>query len=129
MNWRWRGAPEGIEIMSKRRHGSSLDSPVKEESVFEEMQALAVKEVVVRPPAHRLTDPTRDVTLSTLQRADALVARKSANRAGVMRRKSNALGVRRMRRVKSPIHAAVHGGRTCFLARFDSRMTARHGYP
>lgn len=33
--------------MSKRHHGSSLDSLLKEEGVFEESQALAIKEVVV----------------------------------------------------------------------------------
>lgn len=86
--------------MSKKHHGSSLDSLLKEEDVFEEMQALAVKEVVVwqlteamekqslskaklavmlktsRSQVDRLLDPTRDVTLSTLQRAAALVGRK-----------------------------------------------------
>ena len=86
--------------MSKRHHGSSLDALLKEEGVFEEMQALAIKEVVVwqltdamerqslskarlavmlktsRSQVDRLLDPTRDVTLSTLQRAAALVGRK-----------------------------------------------------
>jgi antitoxin HicB len=86
--------------MSKRQHGSSLDSLLKEEGVFEETQALAIKEVVVwqlteamakqslskarlaamlktsRSQVDRLLDPTRDVTLSTLQRAAALVGRK-----------------------------------------------------
>jgi predicted XRE-type DNA-binding protein len=93
-------APEGIDIMSKRHHGSSLDSFLKEEGSFEEAQALAIKEVVVwqlmdamergdmskarlaallktsRSQVDRLLDPTRDVTLSTLQRAAALVGRK-----------------------------------------------------
>ncbi|OFZ96719.1 MAG: Fis family transcriptional regulator [Betaproteobacteria bacterium RIFCSPLOWO2_02_FULL_62_17] len=86
--------------MSKRHHGSSLDSLLKEEGVFEETQALAIKEVVVwqlteamakqslskarlaamlktsRSQVDRLLDPTCDVTLSTLQRAAALVGRK-----------------------------------------------------
>jgi antitoxin HicB len=86
--------------MSKRHHGSSLDSFLKEEGNFEEAQALAIKEVVVwqlmdamergdmskarlaallktsRSQVDRLLDPTRDVTLSTLQRAAALVGRK-----------------------------------------------------
>lgn len=86
--------------MSRKRHGSSLDSLLKEEGVFEEAQALAIKEVVVwqlteamkkqslskarlaamlktsRSQVDRLLDPTRDVTLSTLQRAAALVGRK-----------------------------------------------------
>jgi antitoxin HicB len=93
-------APEGAEVMSKRHHGSTLDSLLKEEGVFEESQALAIKEVVVwqlteamakqslskarlavllktsRSQVDRLLDPTRDVTLSTLQRAAALVGRK-----------------------------------------------------
>ena len=86
--------------MSRKHHGSSLDSLLKEEGVVEEPQALAVKEVVVwqlteamakqslsktrlavmlktsRSQVDRLLDPTRDVTLSTLQRAAALVGRK-----------------------------------------------------
>jgi predicted XRE-type DNA-binding protein len=86
--------------MSKRHHGTSLDSFLKEEGAFEEAQALAIKEVVVwqlmdamekgdmskarlatllktsRSQVDRLLDPTRDVTLSTLQRAAALVGRK-----------------------------------------------------
>ena len=85
--------------MSKRI-GSSLDDFLKEEGLFEETQALAIKEVVVwqlveamekqsltkarlaimlktsRSQVDRLLDPTRDVTLSTLQRAAALVGRK-----------------------------------------------------
>lgn len=86
--------------MSKKHHGSSLDSLLKEEGIFEEAQALAIKEVVVwqlteamekhslskarlaamlktsRSQVDRLLDPTCDVTLSTLQRAAALVGRK-----------------------------------------------------
>ena len=86
--------------MSKKHHGSSLDNFLKDEGVFEETQTLAVKEVVVwqlieamqqrsltktqlatllktsRSQVDRLLDPTRDVTLSTLQRAAALVGRK-----------------------------------------------------
>ena len=86
--------------MSKRHHGSSLDALLKEDGVFEETQALAIKEVVVwqlteamekqslskarlavmlktsRSQVDRLLDPTRDVTLSTLQRAAALIGRK-----------------------------------------------------
>ena len=83
--------------MSKKHHGSSLDSLLKEEGVFEATQALAVKEVVVwqlteamekqslskarlavmlktsRSQVDRLLDPTRDVTLSTLQRAAGML--------------------------------------------------------
>ncbi len=86
--------------MSKKHVGSSLDSFLKEEGTFDEAQALAIKEVVVwqlteamekqsltkarlaellktsRSQVDRLLDPTRDVTLSTLQRAAALVGRK-----------------------------------------------------
>jgi len=86
--------------MSKKHIGSSLDSLLKEEGTFDEAQALAIKEVVVwqltqamekqslskarlavmlktsRSQVDRLLDPTRDVTLSTLQRAAALVGRK-----------------------------------------------------
>jgi predicted XRE-type DNA-binding protein len=80
--------------------GSSLDDFLKEEGVYEENQAMAIKEVVVwqlteamekqsltktrlasmlktsRSQVDRLLDPTRDVTLSTLQKAAALVGRK-----------------------------------------------------
>ena len=86
--------------MSKQHRGSTLDDFLKEEGIFEEDQALAIKEVVVwqlteamrerslsksrlalllgtsRSQVDRLLDPTRDVTLSTLQRAAALVGRK-----------------------------------------------------
>ena len=86
--------------MKNAHHGSSLDDFLKEEGLFEEAQALAIKEVVVwqltdamqersltkarlavllntsRSQVDRLLDPTRDVTLSTLQRAAALVGRK-----------------------------------------------------
>lgn len=86
--------------MSKKHHGSSIDDFLKSEGVFEDAQTLAVKEVVVwqlteameqralskaqlatllktsRSQVDRLLDPTRDVTLSTLQRAAALVGRK-----------------------------------------------------
>jgi len=86
--------------MKKKHHGSTLDDFMKEEGSFDEAQALAIKEVVVwqltdamqerslskarlavllktsRSQVDRLLDPTRDVTLSTLQRAAALVGRK-----------------------------------------------------
>lgn len=86
--------------MSKKHVGSSLDDHLKGEGTFDEAQALAIKEVVVwqltdamekqslskarlaillktsRSQVDRLLDPTRDVTLSTLQRAAALVGRK-----------------------------------------------------
>jgi antitoxin HicB len=93
-------APEENEVMSKRHHGTSLNSVLKEEDIFEETQVLAIKEVIIwqlteamkkqslskarlaimlktsRWQVDRLFDPTRDVTLSTLQHAAALVGRK-----------------------------------------------------
>jgi len=86
--------------MSNPHHGSSLDDFLKGEGVFEDVQLLAVKEVLVwqllaameekamtktqlasrlktsRSQLDRLLDPTKDVTLSTLQRAAAFVGRK-----------------------------------------------------
>ncbi len=86
--------------MNHNRIGSSLDDFLKEEGVFEEAQALAIKEVVAwqlleamksqaitksglavllktsRTQVNRLLDPHQGVTLSTLQRAAALVGRK-----------------------------------------------------
>ena len=86
--------------MSKKHIGSSLDNFLKDEGTFDQAQALAIKEVVVwqlsevmakqslskarlaimlkssRSQVDRLLDPTRDVTLSTLQRAAALVGRR-----------------------------------------------------
>jgi predicted XRE-type DNA-binding protein len=86
--------------MSNKHHGTSLDDFLKTDGIFEETQTLAIKEVVVwqlmeamqehsltktrlaellrtsRSQIDRLLDPTRDVTLSTLQRAAALVGRK-----------------------------------------------------
>jgi len=87
-------------MSKKQHHGLSLDDFPKEDGIFEETQALAVKEVVVwqlaeamearsmtktqlatalktsRSQVDRLLDPTRDVTLATLQRAAELVGRK-----------------------------------------------------
>ena len=86
--------------MTKKHLGSSLDDFLEDEGTFEEAKTLAIKEVVVwqltqamekqslskarlavmlktsRSQVDRLLDPTRDVTLSTLQRAAALVGRK-----------------------------------------------------
>jgi antitoxin HicB len=82
--------------MSKKRMGSSIDDFLKEQGIFEEAQALAVKEVVAwqlaeamkisknrmamllktsRSQVDRLLDPKTDITLSSLQRA-AIVGRK-----------------------------------------------------
>lgn len=87
-------------MSKKQHHGLSQDDFLNEDGIFEEMQALAVKEVVVRQlteamearsmtktqfatalktsrsQVDRLLDPTRDVTLATLQRAAELFGRK-----------------------------------------------------
>ena len=83
--------------MSKKHMGSSIDDFLKEEGIFEEAQTLAVKEVVAwqlaeamkkqkisknkmamllktsRTQVDRLLDPKNDITLSSLQRAAAIV--------------------------------------------------------
>jgi predicted XRE-type DNA-binding protein len=80
--------------------GSSIDDFLKEEGIFEEAQAQAVKEVVAwqlsqamkkkkiskarmaallktsRTQVDRLLDPKSDITLSSLQRAAAMLGRK-----------------------------------------------------
>jgi hypothetical protein len=80
--------------------GSSIDDFMKEEGIFEESQAQAVKEVIAwqlaeamkekkisksrmavllktsRTQVDRLLDPANDVTLSSLQRAAAMVGRR-----------------------------------------------------
>lgn len=86
--------------MSKKNMGSSIDAFLKEEGIFEEAQAEAVKEVVAwqlaeemrkkkiskarmaamlktsRSQVDRLLDPKNDITLSSLQRAAAIVGRR-----------------------------------------------------
>jgi predicted XRE-type DNA-binding protein len=86
--------------MSKNHMGSSIDDFLREEGVFEEAQAQAVKEVVAwqlaqamkkkkisksrlavllktsRTQVDRLLDPKNDITLSSLQRAAAMVGRR-----------------------------------------------------
>ena len=86
--------------MSDKHIGSSLDDFLQEEGLFEETQAQAIKEVIAwqlgqamkdkgiskarmatllktsRTQVNRLLDPENDITLSTLQRAAALVDRK-----------------------------------------------------
>ena len=86
--------------MSKKHMGSSIDDFLKEEGIFEEAQAQAVKEVVAwqlaeamrtkkiskarmatmlktsRTQVDRLLYPTHDITLSTLQRAATMVGRR-----------------------------------------------------
>ena len=89
--------------MSKKRNphiGSSLDDLLKAEGIFEEVQVHTIKEVIAwqleqamkkkqvskarlakllrtsRTQVNRLLDPQTDVTLSSLQRAAALVGRQ-----------------------------------------------------
>ncbi len=86
--------------MSKKHMGSGIDDFLKEEGIFEETQAQAVKEVVAwqlaeamknekisknkmatllktsRSQVDRMLDPTNDITLGTLQRAAAVVGRR-----------------------------------------------------
>ena len=86
--------------MSKKHMGSSIDDFLKEEGIFEEAEAQAVKEVVAwqlaeamkkqkisknkmavllktsRTQVDRLLDPKNDITLSSLQRAAAMVGRR-----------------------------------------------------
>ena len=86
--------------MSKKNMGSSIDDFLKEEGIFEETQVQAVKEVVSwqlaqamkdkkiskarmatmlktsRTQVDRLLDAKNDITLSSLQRAAALVGRR-----------------------------------------------------
>ena len=86
--------------MSKRNIGSSIDDFLKAEGVFEEAQAQAIKEVVAwqladamkkkkmskkkmaallktsRTQVDRLLDARNDITLSSLQRAAAVVGRR-----------------------------------------------------
>lgn len=80
--------------------GSSIDNFLKDENIFEEAQAQAVKEVVAgklakemkkkkiskarmavllktsRSQVDRILDPKRDITLGSLQRAAALVGQR-----------------------------------------------------
>ena len=86
--------------MSKKHIGSSIDDFLKEEGIFEEAQTQAIKEVVAwqlaeamkkqkiskskmatllntsRTQVDRLLDPKNDITLSSLQRAAAMVGRR-----------------------------------------------------
>jgi len=86
--------------MSKKHIGSSIDNFLKGEGVFEEAQAQAIKEVVAwqlgvamkkknmsknkmaallktsRTQVDRLLDAKNDITLSSLQRAAAIVGRR-----------------------------------------------------
>jgi antitoxin HicB len=86
--------------MSKKNMGSSIDDFLKEEGIFEEAQAQAIKEVVAwqlaeamkknkisknkmakllktsRSQVDRLLDPKNDITLGSLQKAAAMVGRR-----------------------------------------------------
>ena len=86
--------------MSKKHIGSNLDDFLKEEGIYEETQAKVIKEVVAwqlaeamkkkkiskarmalllktsRTQVDRLLDPKNDITLSSLQRAAAIVGRR-----------------------------------------------------
>jgi predicted XRE-type DNA-binding protein len=86
--------------MSNKHMGSSIDDFLKQEGIFEEAQAQAIKEVVAwqlaeamkerkisknkmakllktsRTQVDRLLDPKNDITLSSLQRAAAMVGRR-----------------------------------------------------
>ena len=86
--------------MSKKHMGSSVDDFLKEEGIFEDAQAQAVKEVVAwqlaeamkkkklsktkmaallktsRTQVDRLLSAKDDITLSSLQRAAAIVGRR-----------------------------------------------------
>ena len=86
--------------MSKKNLGSSIDDFLKKQNIFEETQAQAVKEVVAwqltkamkkrkiskarmavllktsRSQVDRILDPKCDITLSSLQRAAALVGQR-----------------------------------------------------
>jgi antitoxin HicB len=86
--------------MSKKNIGSGIDDFLKEEGIFEEAQAQAVKEVVAwqlaeamkkqkisknklakllktsRTQVDRILDPKNDITLGSLQRAAAMVGRR-----------------------------------------------------
>ena len=86
--------------MSRKHLGSSIDDFLKGEGIFEESQAQAIKEVVAwqlseamkkkkisknrmakllktsRTQVDRLLDATDDITLSSLERAAAIVGRR-----------------------------------------------------
>lgn len=86
--------------MSKKNLGSSIDDFLKEEGIFDEAEAQAIKEVVAwqlakamknkkisknkmamllktsRTQVDRLLDGTDDITLSSLQRAASVLGRR-----------------------------------------------------
>jgi len=86
--------------MRKKHMGSSIDDFLKKENIFEEAQTQAIREAVAwqlakamkkkkiskarmavllktsRSQVDRILDPKRDITLSSLQRAAALVGQR-----------------------------------------------------
>lgn len=74
--------------MSKKHMGSGIDDFLKEKGIFEEAQAQAIKKRKIskarmatllktsRTQVDRLLDPKNDITLSSLQRAAAMVGRR-----------------------------------------------------
>jgi antitoxin HicB len=85
--------------MSRKNMGSSIVDFLEKQNIFEEAQAQAIKEVVAwqlakamkkkiskarmavllktsRSQVDRILDPKRDITLSSLQRAAALVGQR-----------------------------------------------------
>jgi|ERR1017187_10034078 predicted XRE-type DNA-binding protein len=92
--------PQRQRISRKKHMGSSIDDLLKEEGIFEEAQAQAVKEVVAwqlaeamkerkisknrmatmlktsRSQVDRLLNGKDDITLGSLQRAAAMVGRR-----------------------------------------------------
>jgi len=89
------------KLGTRKKHlGSSIDDFLKHEGIFEDAQAQAIKEVVAwqldeamkkrkisknrmatllktsRTQVDRLLNPKRDITLSSLQRAAAMVGRR-----------------------------------------------------
>ena len=86
--------------MSGKHMGSSIDDFLKDEGIFDEAQAQALKEVIAwqlaeamrtkkiskahmatllktsRSQVDRLLDPKNDITLSSLQRTAAIVGRR-----------------------------------------------------
>jgi antitoxin HicB len=98
--WREREGDRRSWKMSKKHVGSSIEDLLKAEGIFEEAQSQAIKEVIAwqlaeamktrnisknkmatllktsRTQVDRLLDPRNDVTLSSLQRAAAIVGRR-----------------------------------------------------
>lgn len=94
------GTLVGKRMSKKKNLGSSIDDFLRQEDIFEETQAQAVKEVAAwqlakamkkkkisktrmaallktsRSQVDRILDPKRDITLSSLQRAAALVGQR-----------------------------------------------------